>query len=315
MISSPLDLFPPIKNEQYFKEFLELARDHPFEPNPPAAPAKFSRVNAWWLAEASLLAYHEPEFISSLLNELNLSVKPLGAAPSAESSTQGFTASGKDFAITAFRGTQIFLPGRDPLKSLEGVLADVLTDARTGLVLASPGSGRVHPGFLKAINEVSLEELQEATEVDGRKRALWLTGHSLGGALAILAAARLRESVTGVYVYGAPNVGDEEFGKSLRLQPVRFVHASDPVAVVPPTSLPLPLIPPKAPPQFGHYHELGEVVPFKRVEISGDSPGGFLHFAAHLLDKARDLPLANLIDHAPLLYTHHFRATLGAHST
>ena len=44
---------------------------------------------------------------------------------------------------------------------------------------------------------------------------LFLTGHSLGGALAVLAGAVLQfetnRSVTGVYTYGQPRVGDPDF--------------------------------------------------------------------------------------------------------
>ena len=47
---------------------------------------------------------------------------------------------------------------------------------------------------------------------------VWVTGHSLGGALAVLLAATLMETgikVSGLYTFGAPRVGDEEFANRL----------------------------------------------------------------------------------------------------
>lgn len=58
-------------------------------------------------------------------------------------------------------------------------------------------------------------------EIIGRERKnqeVWLTGHSLGGALAVILAATLRENgvpVHGLYTFGAPRVGDKEFAKQL----------------------------------------------------------------------------------------------------
>lgn len=81
----------------------------------------------------------------------------------------------------------------------------------------------------------------------GELEALYITGHSLGGALAVVAAALLhadpsldgiRRKLRGVYTYGQPMVGysdfatrfDEEFGRKL----FRHVYGMDVVPRLPP---------------------------------------------------------------------------------
>lgn len=84
---------------------------------------------------------------------------------------------------------------------------------------------------------------------DHDMKALYITGHSLGGALAVLAAAAIhtdpeltsvKDVLRGVYTFGQPMVGDEifkstfapMFGESL----FRHVYADDPVPHLPPKS-------------------------------------------------------------------------------
>src|SRR5690606_37727833 len=73
-----------------------------------------------------------------------------------------------------------------------------------------------------------------------------LTGHSLGGALAVLATAvlkiGLRMPVAGVYTYGQPRVGDAEFcrvyDQVLKDITFRYVNDADVVPHLPPEQLP-----------------------------------------------------------------------------
>ncbi len=72
-------------------------------------------------------------------------------------------------------------------------------------------------------------------------RSLWITGHSLGGALAVLATAKLRfekaQPVSGLYTYGQPRVGDFEFcsrfDQGFGDYTFRFVNFQDIVPRVP----------------------------------------------------------------------------------
>ncbi|XXX75792.1 lipase family protein [Sorangium sp. So ce134] len=90
---------------------------------------------------------------------------------------------------------------------------------------------------------------RSSPEEQGALEALYITGHSLGGALAVIAAAlihvdpaldALRKRLRGIYTYGQPMVGfrdftsrfDEEFGKKL----FRHVYGKDIVPCLPPRS-------------------------------------------------------------------------------
>ena len=65
---------------------------------------------------------------------------------------------------------------------------------------------------------------------------LFMAGHSLGAALALLAATR--RAPTAVYTYGCPRVGNAAFAAQLANVAVhRIVHGQDVVTAVPPEIL------------------------------------------------------------------------------
>lgn len=305
------DLFPPVPEPRVYRYF-ENARENPFRPR----AAGVDLLNAWWLAELSLLAFSEPAFIDIALERAGL--EPAGVCDGP--GTGAFAVRGDGFAAIAFRGTQTFLPGRDPLTLLGEIAGDVLTDVRIPLVRArKPAHGRVHRGFRSALDEIwePLEQLVDRLRKE--HRAIWLTGHSLGGALAILAASRL-SGVRGVYAFGAPLVGDGEFRAGLPVRPVRFVHGSDLVARV-------PVIAPNLPPRLtwkgltplleplGTYRPAGDTVAFNRaghLVAHCDAEGALKALKAELLrlgmsakDWALHQPLDDIIDHAPVYYAVH----------
>ncbi|WP_437752124.1 lipase family protein [Sorangium sp. So ce1389] len=89
----------------------------------------------------------------------------------------------------------------------------------------------------------------DAGAAPGKLEALYITGHSLGAAMAALAAARLftdgrygdlRRLLRGVYTFGQPMVGDAAFatraGELLGDRLFRFVYANDIVPRLPPLS-------------------------------------------------------------------------------
>ena len=111
----------------------------------------------------------------------------------------------------------------------------VLTDADTLLVPQSPYPGRVHCGFAEAVEQV-WPQVRQLLGTPSRTGALWLTGHSLGGAMATLASVRLTHEgykVRTVYTYGSPRAGDRGFHDSYCLPNYRFVNNNDLVPHLP----------------------------------------------------------------------------------
>ncbi len=120
--------------------------------------------------------------------------------------------------VLAFRGTQ---PS----------IKDVLTDIKADLVSA-PDGGRIHRGFLEAYQKVG--DQIATVLIKYKKLPLYITGHSLGGALAIVATRYLGSDSTGAtYTYGCPRVADDEFFLSIKTPVYRVVNAADAVTRVP----------------------------------------------------------------------------------
>jgi triacylglycerol lipase len=201
-------------------------------------------ANAHYLTMASDLAYYnEPAGPQRFLSELGLDAKLFSVG-----NTQAYVATDGDHIIVAFRGTEA-PTSIDGLK--DWLLTDannylIMPDGRIGTDFAAAGVGaRFHRGFMTALGDI-WDPVCTAVqaEVQKKERPLWLTGHSLGGALALLAAWRfLRKTmdVYRVYTFGGPMVGNaaavQAFDKELAGKVYRFVHGPDIVPKLPTISL------------------------------------------------------------------------------
>ncbi len=185
----------------------------------------YSLNNAYWLAEAANIAYQEKHTIQPAVAELGLKNFEFLS----RRDTEGYVAANDHLIIVAFRGTE---PSH---------LQDLLADAQFHKVRGP--FGQVHRGFLHAFELVKDDLLNTIKRLRDRSRpqSLWCTGHSLGGALAVVAAAHLLvegHTVNGLYTFGQPRVGDETFAtecaRRLAGQYFRFVNNNDTVTRVAP---------------------------------------------------------------------------------
>jgi triacylglycerol lipase len=226
-------LFHPEQDVGYIS--FRGSEGHPFEAN----ARQFSAVNGWWLAEAALLGYWnaspsdpggaQQRFARAGLTSYRFVTSPRGGI--AWTDTQCHVAGNSEFVIISFRGTQA------------DKFVDVVNDATFVTTPFPERAGRVHAGFLLALDAI-WDELSAALgamvpNAAGRSApTIWLTGHSLGAAVATLAAARLGDKVRGVYTFGCPRVGDATFRKSfdaaLEDRCWRYVNDHDIVPQVPP---------------------------------------------------------------------------------
>ncbi len=263
-------LVPPyLDGHRYF----EHAERHPFDP---AATAR-STVNGWWLAEAATLAYHSFSDIERLMPDLLPDVTALGAStavPHADEphDARGYVAANEDCALVVFCGTRL----HERVRLGRDLLIDM--DLRPPVPW---GRGHVHRGFHDALDEIWGEVEHRLMDLaQTGQRSFWFTGHSMGAAIATLAAARWRTSARrAVYTFGSPRVGDRAFVVDWdQAVPVyRFVHGRDLITQIPPK---LPLL--KA-----SYTDLGT----EQIHFGADGgPAPNTSFRTELLALTAELP-------------------------
>ena len=127
-----------------------------------------------------------------------------------------------DTITLAFRGTEI--------KELQ----DVVADLKAWKHRAQSGVGRVHDGFYDEIKKVWDGVVTYIDKGKNKNKTLNITGHSLGGGMATIAASRLKSRVNDFFTYGSPRVGNKEWVKNnSELIHHRFVNNNDIVPKVP----------------------------------------------------------------------------------
>ena len=200
--------------------------------------------NAQFLAVAADLAYFpEAEGVAGFRDRLGLTARMIAGG-----NTQAYVATSDDAVVVAFRGTE------SP-DSLEGVKDWLLTDAlnllvlpdgRFGTDLSAAGVGaRFHRGFCAALESVwDAVYAAVKAELDVSDRPLWITGHSLGGALALLSAWLFQRKfvpVHAVVTFGAPMIGNltvaQAYERELAGKVFRYNCCDDPVPLLPTMSL------------------------------------------------------------------------------
>ncbi len=164
-----------------------------------------------------------------------------------DTDTELVIASKRDMVMIVFRGSELNA-------GVDSSFDDwIKTDANLPLVssgtLLGGAPGRVHRGFGTATNKVFSRiaaELgrKEVGAVPGGGKPVFVTGHSLGAALATLTAYRLVQDgfpAGSLYLHASPRVGDAEFarhfGHAMGGRVYRTVRRRDPVPELPPEIL------------------------------------------------------------------------------
>ncbi|TVY82749.1 Lipase, partial [Lachnellula suecica] len=130
--------------------------------------------------------------------------------------------------VVAFRGTD----------TLRNWLEDILFLR----VACSFGSGcTAHAGFLLSWASVQSDVFDGVASAvaSNPEYEIIVTGHSLGGAIATLAGASLRDAgyLCDIYTYGSPRIGNDVFANDVTAQAgseYRVTHFDDPVPRLPP---------------------------------------------------------------------------------
>lgn len=164
----------------------------------------------------SSIAYKEKEQVSLDLNKYGLSLVDFFDSDG----IQGFIARNDKIAFLIFRGTNLDI--RDFVVDLS--ISKVTTE-----------KGKVHKGFFEAFIKVKGFIEFNLNEIE---LPLIISGHSMGGALAIMASCflsgQIRDRLSSVYTFGAPGVGNSQFENAcLELPIYKFVHRQDIVSRVP----------------------------------------------------------------------------------
>jgi len=203
-----------------------------------------NRDSARFLCEASALAYL-PEAVGrrAFRDKLGLEARLFSV-----DNTQAWLGVDEANVVVAFRGTEsaTTLDGLKDILLTDAMNLLVVPEGRLGHDLAAAGVGaRFHKGFVDAIAEL-WEPLAAAVEAElkANDRPFWITGHSLGGALALLAAWLFKRRFVPVHevcTFGAPMIGNREacaaFDREFAGRIFRYVNGRDPVPKLPTMSL------------------------------------------------------------------------------
>ena len=261
--------------------------------HPASRPTLFSKDSAKQLpqdaifAECARLAYlrfeSDPAQRQQLTDALsNLDATALEFFNHAPSDTQAYGAVLPDIGtLVAFRGTE---PDR---------VKDLVIDAEAGPTAWIDGS-RVHTGFARAFAGV-----RAAIEAWLAQRAATrpiVTGHSLGAALATLAASVW--SCTRLTTIGSPRVGDAKFVGTIRAPVFRYVDCCDLVTRIPPDG--------------AWYEHVGERLYIDRngqlqpgasdADVEDDQKQARENYLLHMALVPGNNPVRDLSDHAPNNY-------------
>ena len=171
----------------------------------------------FFFACCSLLAYRKPNISEKYFRQAGFESISMMDVKGA----QCYLLANENDAIIVFRGTEP--------KQKSDLWADIKTWKRK-----SETQGSVHAGFKGEVDKL-WSGVQTFINSNNEKN-LYITGHSLGGAMATIAASRLRDvdSIKACFTYGSPRVGNKVWADHLRFHHQRIQNNNDAVTQTPP---------------------------------------------------------------------------------
>lgn len=224
----------------------------------------YRKPNAMWMAELSALAYHDKVTVEAQLRRWGYGQFVWIEAE--DTDTQAFVTANDSQVVVVFRGTESARDWAIDLKSIR--------------LPEKNSSGSVHRGFQSALDRIWEDRVEPVVSRLLGGKELYVAGHSLGAALAQLAAYRLDHGghkVTAVYAFGSPRVGDGNFARDydMRLSKRTFLHVNHEDIVT------------RTPPKWLGFSDLGRETAWEFAEPKG-----------HKLTPLKDGPW-NEVEEAP----------------
>lgn len=187
----------------------------------------FDRKTAYWMSWLSVQAYRQGTDALMHLSKVGLTHVDLLKEDS--TGFQAFVGSTDDYVIVSFAGTS----------ELIDYITDLTFASRPETIRGIPGN--VHIGFLNVLERSWPKLLELVKKHATENKPILMTGHSMGGAQAVISAARLAKlglPVDSIYIYAVPRIGDETYATYIESQfPKRiwrFVNNEDIVPRLPP---------------------------------------------------------------------------------
>lgn len=217
-----------------------------------------------------------------------------------ESDAQYYCLVLKDSLVYAIRGTSSLEDAITDVRFFQEPFQDIVyscSSASIGnqdsqLIVLNRKSSRVHGGFLEQYNSIKFSIMSTIfTHVLKGKtpKRIIFVGHSLGGALATLAAAGTKAIFPQLFVqcttYGSPRVGNMAFSAYFNAVvdvSERFVNGSDKVTKNP---------------SIGYAHVGGD------IRVGEQTPGWFRNFFGSIEEHRLDSYAKALLDHHPIVPT------------
>ena len=164
-------------------------------------------------ANISAITYDGPKASKSKFKALGYTIVEFFDIDNA----QAYLLKGSDgIHVLSFRGTEVSEP------------SDILADLKAGKNIEAIG-GKIHVGFKGEINKLWPTIEKAVANID----SLYVTGHSLGAAMATIASGRMQSKVIALITFGSPRVGNKEYVNSLTVSHYRVQNNCDDVTKVP----------------------------------------------------------------------------------